>query len=164
MDMMEKISSYWTTFMGGYLIARCSAYATVTHIKCQLKAPLWSLPARGSLSRAIRPPRPGTRRTVTRSHCSGDSLVFGGTLTSWNKSGLISLPTPSIFDTPRRLLIKAGRRAEGPMAQGGTPCRRARRAVRPESPTSPEGLVCVGGGAPGGSPRHDQHGQRRRRQ
>ncbi|ACO35232.1 hypothetical protein [Beak and feather disease virus] len=38
------------------------------------------------------------------------------------------------------------------MPQGGTPCRRARRAVRPESPTSPEGLVCVGGGAPGGPP------------
>ncbi|ACU57090.1 ORF4 [Beak and feather disease virus] len=38
------------------------------------------------------------------------------------------------------------------MAQGGTPCRRARRAVRPESPTSPEGLVCVGGGPQGGPP------------
>ncbi|BAG55234.1 hypothetical protein [Beak and feather disease virus] len=164
MDMTEKISSYWMTFMGGYLIARCSAYATVTRTKCQLKAPLWSLPASGSLSRAIRPPRPGTRRTVTRSHCSGDLHVFGGTLTSWSKSVPTFWPTPSIIDQSRRLLIKAGRRAEGPMAQGGTPCRRARRAVRPESPTSPEGLVCVGGGAPGGSPRHDQHGQRRRRQ
>ncbi|AHI85847.1 hypothetical protein [Beak and feather disease virus] len=101
MGTMGKKSSYWTTFMGGYLIARCSVSATVTHIKCQLKALLWSLPARGSLSRAISPPRPGTRRTVTRSHCSGDSLVFGGTtLTSWNKSGLISSPTPSIFDSP----------------------------------------------------------------
>ncbi|AAG30556.1 unknown [Beak and feather disease virus] len=47
MDMMGKISSSWTTSMGGYLIARCSASATVTHIKCQLRAHLWSLPARG---------------------------------------------------------------------------------------------------------------------
>ncbi|ACO35252.1 hypothetical protein [Beak and feather disease virus] len=47
---------------------------------------------------------------------------------------------------------KVRRRAEGPMPQGGTPCRRVRRAVRPENPTSPEGLVCVGGGAPGGPP------------
>ncbi|AAC69864.1 unknown [Beak and feather disease virus] len=38
------------------------------------------------------------------------------------------------------------------MPQGGTPCRRARRAVRPERPTSPEGVFCVGGGAPGGPP------------
>ncbi|ACO35238.1 hypothetical protein [Beak and feather disease virus] len=49
MDMMGKISSSWMTSMGGYLIARCSASATVTHIRCQLRAPLWSLPARGSL-------------------------------------------------------------------------------------------------------------------
>nr|AAS93281.1 unknown [Beak and feather disease virus] len=101
MDMMGKMSSYWTTSMGGYPIARCSASATVTHIKCQLRALLWSLRARGSLSRAISLPRRGTRRTVTRSHCSGDSLVFGGTMmASCNKSVQISSPTPLIFDTP----------------------------------------------------------------
>nr|UUY85976.1 hypothetical protein [Beak and feather disease virus] len=99
MAMMGKKSSYWTTSMGGYPIARCSASATVTHIRCQLRAPLWSLRARGSLSRAISPLRTGTRRTVTRSHCSGDSRVYGGgTLTSWSKSGQISSPTPSIID------------------------------------------------------------------
>ncbi|ACF47581.1 unknown [Beak and feather disease virus] len=47
MDMMGKMLSSWTTFMGGYLIARCSASATVTHTKCPLRAPLWSLSARG---------------------------------------------------------------------------------------------------------------------
>ncbi|ACO35237.1 hypothetical protein [Beak and feather disease virus] len=50
------------------------------------------------------------------------------------------------------MFYKARRRAEGPMPQGGTPCRRVRRAVRPENPTSPEGPVSVGGGAPGGPP------------
>ncbi|AAG30565.1 unknown [Beak and feather disease virus] len=99
-DMMGKMPSSWTTFMGGCLIARCSASATVTHIKCQLKALLWSLPARGSLSRAISPPRPGTRRTVTRSHCFGDLKVFGGTKwKSWKKFGLNFLPTPLIIDS-----------------------------------------------------------------
>ncbi|AAG30559.1 unknown [Beak and feather disease virus] len=102
MDMTGKISSSLTTSMGGSLIARCSALWTVTHIRCQLRAPLWSLPARGSLSRAISHPRSGTRRTVTRSHCSGDSPVFGGAPVGlrWNKSGQISLPTPSIFEGP----------------------------------------------------------------
>ncbi|ACO35253.1 hypothetical protein [Beak and feather disease virus] len=47
MDMMGKRSSSWMTFMGGYLIARCSASAIVTHIRCQLRGLLWSLPARG---------------------------------------------------------------------------------------------------------------------
>ncbi|AAC69865.1 unknown [Beak and feather disease virus] len=47
MDMTGKMSSSWTIFMGGYLIARCSASATVIHIKCQSRALLWSLPARG---------------------------------------------------------------------------------------------------------------------